>query len=201
MGRRMLRYLASNALGALALFVALGGVSYAASGGFTSGGELQACASESGTLTLLKSGKHCKHGQKQVTWNQTGPQGQPGAKGATGSPGAAGAAGAIGATGPKGSTGESGQPSNVMWAKINTSGEVVNGEGVSDDELTGAGTYKVSFDQDVSQCAVVATENEGTSNEHFVSLVEQQGGNKALVVLINNSGGNVTGGFSIIAVC
>jgi hypothetical protein len=186
-------------LGALALFVALGGVSYAASGGFTSGGELQACVSESGTMTLLKSGKHCKHGQKQVAWNQTGPQGQPGAKGATGSPGAAGAAGANGATGPMGSTGASGQPSNVMWAKINESGEVENGEGVSD-ELTGAGTYKVSFERDVTQCAVVATENEGSS-EHFVSTVEQQGGNKALVILISRTGGNVTGAFSIIAAC
>ena len=44
------RYLANNALGALALFVALGGVSYAATGGFTSSGQLQACVNKSGGL-------------------------------------------------------------------------------------------------------------------------------------------------------
>ena len=38
---KVARYLANNALGALALFLALGGVSYAATGGFTSGGGAQ----------------------------------------------------------------------------------------------------------------------------------------------------------------
>lgn len=50
-----LGYLKSNALGALALFIALGGTGYAAAGGFTRGGQLQACVSENGSLTLLKS--------------------------------------------------------------------------------------------------------------------------------------------------
>lgn len=85
------RYLANNALGALALFVALGGVSYAASGGFVSGGKLQACVGRNGSLTLLKSGKECKHGQQSVAWSQTGPVGP---KGATGPAGAAGQSGA-----------------------------------------------------------------------------------------------------------
>jgi hypothetical protein len=196
---KTLRWLGNNALGALALFVALGGVSYAASGGFASGGQLQACVSEGGSITLLKSGKHCSHGQKHIAWNQQGPAGPAGQPGANGTTGSSGAAGATGAAGAKGSPGASGQPSNVMWAKINESGEVENGEGVSD-KLTGAGTYEVSFEQDVTQCAVVATENEG-SIEHFVSTVEQQGGNKALVILISRTGGNVTGAFSIIAAC
>ena len=46
------RYLANNALGVLALFVALGGVSYAATGGFVSGGQLKACVNEGGAISF-----------------------------------------------------------------------------------------------------------------------------------------------------
>ena len=104
------RYLANNALGALALFVALGGVSYAATGGFVSGGQLKACVNGGGAITLLNSGKHCKRGQKQIAWNQTGPQG---ATGATGANGAVGAAGGTGAGGASGNTGPQGPPGAV----------------------------------------------------------------------------------------
>ncbi len=51
-----LRFAKSNAIGLLALFVALGGTGYAATGGFTSNGKLSACVGESGGLTLLKTG-------------------------------------------------------------------------------------------------------------------------------------------------
>jgi hypothetical protein len=81
---RMARYLANNALGALALFVALGGVSYAATAGFNSGGKLQACVNGNGSLRLVKAGKSCHHGQQKLAWNQTGVQGPKGATGATG---------------------------------------------------------------------------------------------------------------------
>ena len=72
MAHRGLTYLRNNALGALALFVALGGTSYAATGGFSSAGTLRACANEEGRLKLLKSGEHCKRGTKSVSWSQLG---------------------------------------------------------------------------------------------------------------------------------
>lgn len=94
--RRTISYLRRNALAAAALFVALGGTSFAAAGGLSAAsGELRACARGDGTLALLKSGKHCRHGQKQLAWSVTGPsgpQGAPGAVGATGSPGSPGSA-------------------------------------------------------------------------------------------------------------
>jgi len=101
-----LRYLRSNAIGALALFVALGGTGYAASGGFSQGGALKACVNEEGRLKLVGSGKRCHKGQKSVSWNQSGP------KGATG---AAGSNGANGAQGPQGIQGPQG-PSQVFEA-------------------------------------------------------------------------------------
>lgn len=96
MTSRAIRYLRRNALAALALFVALGGTSFAAAGGFSaSSPQLRACARTDGTLALLKPGKRCRHGQKQIAWSVTGPsgpQGAPGANGAAGSPGAPGSA-------------------------------------------------------------------------------------------------------------
>ena len=60
-----LSYLRRNALGALALFVALGGTTYAASGGFTaSSGLLRGCVGKHSQLTLLKPGRHCEAAQK-----------------------------------------------------------------------------------------------------------------------------------------
>jgi hypothetical protein len=88
---KALSYLRSNALGALALFVALGGTSYAATGGFTAASRtIKACAASNGVLRL-QTGKKCKKGQKAVSWNQ---QGVPGAPGATGPSGIAGLNGA-----------------------------------------------------------------------------------------------------------
>lgn len=64
--RRHLSY--ANVAATLALVFAIGGTGYAATGGFTSGGKLQACAAGDGTLKLLKPGKKCKKGQKAVAW-------------------------------------------------------------------------------------------------------------------------------------
>ena len=90
-----LRYLGNNALGVLALFVALGGTTYAATGGFAGpGNTLSACVGGNGSLTLLRSGKKCRKGQQKIAWNQTGPQGAKGATGATGPSGIAGLNGA-----------------------------------------------------------------------------------------------------------
>lgn len=88
MKTRGLSFVKNNAIALLALFVALGGTGYAASGGFTSGGKLQACVGGKGALTLLKSGKKCKHGQKLIVWNQTGPAGATGPNGIAGLNGA-----------------------------------------------------------------------------------------------------------------
>lgn len=131
---RTLRYLRHNALAALALFVALGGTSFAAAGGFSaSGGQLRACAREDGTLALLKAGKHCRRGQKQVAWNSHGPQGPQG------KPGSTGATGASGAGGPQGAPG-----SALAYAHVTKSGALDAGssKNVSDarPSLLGEGT-------------------------------------------------------------
>jgi len=193
------RYLANNALGVLALFVALGGVSYAATGGFVSGGQLRGCVNKGGSLTLLTSGKHCKRGPQQIAWSQqgpAGPRGLPGAKGDTG------AAGATGAAGQNGSNGANGQPTNVMWAKIGAEGTIEEGHGVTEVKDSGKSPYTVTFEKDVTNCAVTATNN-GTVGGG-VTDTKTGGGSgpdNAVVFIEDKEAKPLESRFSIIAVC
>src|ERR1700759_2114115 len=82
----------ANVAATLALVLAMSGGAIAATGGSTSGGKLQACASSNGALKLVQPGKKCRKGQKAVIWNQTGPAGPKGATGATGIAGLNGSA-------------------------------------------------------------------------------------------------------------
>ncbi len=86
----------ANVAATMALVLAMCGGAYAASGGFSSGGTLHACANGEGVIRLVKPGKHCKKGQTPVAWNQTGPKGATGAAGATGPAGANGKEGPLG---------------------------------------------------------------------------------------------------------
>ncbi len=80
----------------VALFVALGGTSYAMSGAtFVSPqGAVSACVKKSGTLKLVAPGTKCHKKQQLVTWNLQGVSGKSGATGATGASGTNGANGA-----------------------------------------------------------------------------------------------------------
>ena len=101
MPARIATHLRGNALALLALFVALGGTSYAAVGGFVAkNGQLSGCVGAGGALKVLKPGRRCAKGQTAVAWNVAGR---------AGGTGAVGPAGARGVTGDTGSTGPSGQ--------------------------------------------------------------------------------------------
>jgi hypothetical protein len=121
---RIRRHLSfANCTAGLALLFSMSGGAIAATGGFSSGGTLRACANEEGAIRLLKTGKHCQRGQKTVTWNQTG---RAGAKGANGVPGAAGGTGATGTPGSPGSPGNPG--SAVAYAHVLQSGVLDAGD-------------------------------------------------------------------------
>lgn len=91
---RATRFAANNAIALLALFLALGGASYAATGAFkASTPQFKACVGESHVVVLKTGRRPCGKGKKTIVWNQQGPAGAKGASGATGATGAAGAAG------------------------------------------------------------------------------------------------------------
>jgi hypothetical protein len=84
-----------TALAACACVIVGGGAAWAASGGSTT---IHACFSSHGGA--LRVAAHCKHGEKALSWSQTGPAGPAGAVGAAGAAGSAGSAGGEGAAGP-----------------------------------------------------------------------------------------------------
>lgn len=88
------RFAANNAVALVALFIALGGASYAATGALSaSNPRYAACVGESHVVVLKTGHKPCGKGKRTIVWNQEGPAGAKGATGATGPAGAAGAAG------------------------------------------------------------------------------------------------------------
>ena len=102
----------SKVAATLAVFLAAGGVAWAASG---SGGVIHACYKKRGGA--LRIAHRCRHGEKRLSWNQVGPLGPRGFKGssvkgktgATGPPGPTGPQGPAGKEGAKGETGPAGQ--------------------------------------------------------------------------------------------
>jgi hypothetical protein len=87
----------------LALFIALGGGSYAVVRAPSRDGRISACFnSTTGSLRIVNLGARCPRGQRKLVWNVRGLRGLRGLPGATGPPGAHGAAGAPGAPGAPG---------------------------------------------------------------------------------------------------
>jgi hypothetical protein len=83
---------------AVGVFLLAGGVAWAASG--SGGAVIHACYSKrSGALRVAG---RCKHGEKALSWSQSGPEGREGARGARGETGVSGAGGQNGGEGPAG---------------------------------------------------------------------------------------------------
>ena len=104
---KRLAFLRRHGVAFAALFLALGGTSYAVTtAGFVSRSALiTACANtRSGSVRLVKNGARCHHGEQRITWNQKGLRGNTGAPGPTGKTGATGPSGATGATGLNGAS-------------------------------------------------------------------------------------------------
>jgi hypothetical protein len=141
----------ANVTSLLALFVALGGVSYAAT---------KLPAHSVGT-TQLES--------KSVTLAKISPAARAALKGARGAIGPIGPAGAPGAPGPKGDTGAPG-PGTVQWALINGAGAIVAQSGGITAGRTGTGSYVLDFHVAVAGKAIVATPNPVFTNSARVDV-------------------------------
>jgi hypothetical protein len=188
--RRHVSY--ANVAATLALVLAMSGGAIAATGGFSSGGTLRACVNEEGAIRLLKGGRHCKKGQTPVAWNQSGPAGPRGASGS------AGAKGDIGPQGPKGDQGTEGESATVNWAKVRQTGEITASEGVGTATQASNGEYMtVSFEEDVNNCAITVTPDEGVAG----ITVETRSEGSNVKVLMSYKENPILTGFSIVATC
>jgi hypothetical protein len=137
----------ANVMATIAVFIALGGSSYAA---IKVTGKNVANSSLTGKDLKNESvtGRDVK-GLTSRDFSEALPQGPQGAQGPQGT------------QGPQGERGEAGEPATRMFAVVNFDGSLRYGSpGVTSEAYDGAdadGTYFVMFPQDVHRCAAVAS--------------------------------------------
>jgi hypothetical protein len=106
-----------HALGAAALFIALGGTSYAVTGDMTQkqSKTYYACVTARfHTLNLSTEKGRCASGERKISFSAAGPRGEKGAAGARGLQGLAGPGGPSGAKGDAGEQGPPGPTTSVL---------------------------------------------------------------------------------------
>jgi hypothetical protein len=84
------QFVFNNAVGLIALVVALGGTSYAVTSKRFVGadGKVNACArAKGGAVRLVRGSAKCRRGEQRVSWSQKGPAGAAGKDGAPGATG------------------------------------------------------------------------------------------------------------------
>jgi hypothetical protein len=160
----------ANVCASLALFIALGGTSYAAfSLPRDSVGERELRARSVGTSELKASAvtsRNVRDGSiaprdlsataRSAIAGPPGPQGVAGQTGATGPKGERGPQGAAGEQGPKGDQGPPGASAATMWAMVDAGG-VVRGGTEAAGTRRGSGDYLVTFAKSAAGCAYSAT--------------------------------------------
>lgn len=102
--------------------------------------------------------------------------------------GAAAAALAVPALASAGTT----TPSSNLFARIDASGGLVAGNGVSSSTALGSGRYEVTFGQDVSGCAYVATTENAYSQAVQVYTASGHASVDGVYVETKNQGGGLT---------
>jgi hypothetical protein len=100
----------------------------------------------------------------------------------------------LGAVGPKGDPGES---ATRLWALVRADGTLVASRGVAG--VKGTRPYVVTFVDDVSACALVATA--GAPNPQAVVSAFAVGATAEVHVVTRGTGASTTDGFSLAALC
>ena len=194
-------------IGAAAVGAVVGGVAWATIP--SSGNVFNACLLKAtGTIRLidkdLPAGSllgHCTVLEKEISWNQQGPPGQPGADGQPGQPGQPGADGQPGEQGPPGQPGP-----GAVTAQVNWNGTLLAHTGaVSGTEHPSTGVYLVELsDPTLLNCARVATIGRETgfignigyadqfTETGFISTLNASGtGGSGIGVVIRNTDGTL----------
>jgi hypothetical protein len=143
-------YLRRHHLALVALFVALGGTSVAA-------GNALLPRNSVGTRQVVDGSLQAKDLSSTARSSLKGKTGPRGAAGARGAQGATGATGTTGAIGPQGPPGPPGEPATRLFAAVDADGTLSKTSGATAASRTLAGTYRVLFATDITNCVYLAT--------------------------------------------
>ena len=142
--RRTASYLKRHHLALFALFVALGGTSFAAGNALLprdSVGTKQVINGSLQTIDLSKTARKALRGNRGLK----GPAGSRGVQGLTG------------ATGAQGLQGAPGQSATKLFLAMDAGGTLSKNSGATSAERVSAGVYRVAFDTDITNCVYLAT--------------------------------------------
>lgn len=117
--------------------------------------------------------------------------------GPVGPKGDTGAGGPEGPRGPQGPQGAPGEPATALWAVVGESGTLLAGSHAV--SSSGTTPYFVTFDRDVSSCAVTASQN-GPGLQNVISGVSA-GLRTVSVYVISRTGAFAKGQISVAVFC
>ena len=131
---------------------------------------INGCVDKKTEVLRVVNKAKCKESEKPISFNQQGPQG---------------------AQGPKG------DPATKLFAVVNSIGTIDRDSGANFATKTGEGSYVVIFDQDVSQCAYLATigradTDSAPTGEVSVGLASGVQNNAGVFVSTRGSNGSPT---------
>jgi hypothetical protein len=159
--RRTASYMNRHHLALFAVFLALGGTSFAAGNALVprnSVGTRQVIDGSLQTNDLSKTARTALKGNRGLR----GPAGARGAQGAIGATGAQGVQGAIGATGAQGVQGAPGQSATKLLVAIDAGGTLTKNSGATSATRASAGVYRITFDANITNCVYLATGGQDT---------------------------------------
>jgi hypothetical protein len=137
-------------LATLALFIGLGGTSYAAATTVLPSNSVGTKQVINGSLQATDLSRTAR----SALTGQRGPQGPSGRQGAVGPQGPVGPQGAVG---PQGIQGAPGQAATKLFVAVDAAGALTKNDGATLADRAGTGSYRISFDADITDCVYVAT--------------------------------------------
>jgi hypothetical protein len=169
-----------NAIALLALFVALGGTSYAA---------IKLPANSVGTVQIKKgavTSVKIKDGSIRAADLAAGTL-------KAGGVGPAGPKGDAGPPGPKGDIGPAGASATALWAVVRGNGTLARASHVALTEQNNPGVYQVVFDRNITDCAFIAgrgaADSSSAADPGEISATRLPGGTTNVLVVTYNSAG------------
>ncbi len=144
---RIASYVARHHLALFAVFLGLGGTSFAAGNALLPRNSVGTKQVINGSLLTNDLSKAARNALK----------GNRGLRGPAGAQGAQGAQGATGATGAQGVQGAPGQSATKLFVALDAGGTLTKNSGATLAARVDTGTYRIAFNTDITNCVYLAT--------------------------------------------
>jgi hypothetical protein len=197
--RRSASYIKRHHLALFALFLALGGTSFAASNALLPRNSVGTQQVINGSLQTNDLSNKARKALK----GDGGPRGPAGVQGAPGATGAQGLQGAPGATGAQGLQGAPGQSATKLFVAMDAGGTLTKNSGATSAARANAGVYRVTFNTDITNCVYLATggQDSGSLFEDYHLYTSRTGTNTVNVEIFDEKNSPLDRSFYLAVFC